>query len=133
VAQSTFIAATTTLYKEVAKYQGVEYVSQDDPNTSYAIGRLMVNLSIPLQIDLVETPELVLVNGAAKSAQDQGIRPLDTIVSVSAVADTFKRQTMALNIEETGAILTAAKEHARHHGEEVIQLELNRLMKGNYK
>ena len=133
VAQSTFIAAIDTLYHEMAKSQGVEYVNQDDPNTSYAIGRLMVNLSIPPQIDLVETPELVLVNGVSDSAQDQGIQPLDTIVGVSAVDDTFKSQTMELDIEETAAIIKAAMDHARNNGEEVIELELNRLIKGYYK
>jgi hypothetical protein len=133
VAQSTFIAATDTLYREMAKSQGIEYVNQDDPDTSYAIGRLMVNLSIPPEIDLVETPELVLVNGVSESAQDQGIRPLDTIVGVSAVDDTFKSQTMELNIEETSAIIKAAIEHARNNEEEEIKLELNRLIKGYYK
>jgi hypothetical protein len=135
VAQSTFIAATDTLYRDMAKSQGVEYVNQDkdDPNTNYAIGRTMVTLSIPPQFELVETPELVLVKAVSVSAQDQGIQPLDTIVGVSAVDETFKSETMNLNIEETAAILTAAIDHASNNGEEVITLELNRLMKGYYK
>jgi hypothetical protein len=135
VAQSTFIAATDTLYRDMAISQGVEYVNQDkdDPNTNYAIGRTMVTLSIPPQFELVETPELVLVKAVSESAQDQGIQPLDTIVGVSAVDETFKSKTMNLNIEETAAILTAAIDHASNNGEEVITLELNRLMKGYYK
>jgi hypothetical protein len=135
VAQSTFIAANDVLYSDMAKSQGVEYVNQDkdDPNINYAIGRTWVTLSIPPQFELVETPELVLVKAVSKSAQDQGIQPLDTIVGVSAVDETFKRKTMNLNIEETAAILTAAIDHASNNGEEVITLELNRLMKGYYK
>jgi hypothetical protein len=132
VAQSTFRTAIDTLYLEMAKNQGVEYVNQDDPNTAYAIGRLEVTLDIPLQIDLVETPGLVLVNGVSQSAKDQGITPLDTIVGISTVDDTFKSQTMELNIEEMAAIITAAGDHARNDGKEVIKLELNRLMKGHY-
>jgi hypothetical protein len=135
VAQSTFIAATETLYREVAKSQGVEYVNQEDPNTSYAIGRLKMDITIPPQIDLVETPDLVLVNGVSEAAQDQGIRPLDTIVGVSSGDGdgAFEQNTMGANIEDTFAVIKAAMEHARSNGEGTIQLELNRLIKGFYK
>ena len=135
VAQSTFIAATETLYREMAKSQGVEYVTQEDPNTSYAIGRLKMDITIPPQIDLVETPELVLVNGVSEAAQDQGIRPLDTIVGVSSGDGdgAFEQNIMGANIEDTFAVIKAAMEHARSNGEGTIQLELNRLIKGFYK
>ncbi len=133
VAQSTFVAATETLYREVAKAQGAEYVSQDGEGTEYAIGRILIDLSIPPQIDLVETPELVLVNGVSEGAQDQGIRPLDTIVSVSAANGAFKNKTMGSNLDETFAIIKAAMESARQNGEDTIKLEVNRLIKGFYK
>jgi hypothetical protein len=128
VSQKTFISAIDTLYQEAAKQQGVEYVNEDDENTAYAIGRLEVNLSIPPQIDLVETPELVLVNGVSASAQEEGIRTLDAINSVS-VGDSFHESTMSLGMDETFAIVKAAIEHARNTGQDTMKLELNRLIK----
>jgi hypothetical protein len=132
VSKSTFIAATETLYGDIAKAQGGEYANTDDGNTGYAIGRLVIHLSIPLEIELVEIPgELVLVNGASVGAEEQGIKLLDTIVAFS--SGTFKGETLALNIEETVAIMQTAIQHARDNGEQVITLELNRLVKGFYQ
>ena len=130
VSQSTFISAIDTVYREVAKQQGVEYVKEDDENTAYAIGRLEVNLSIPPQIDLVETPELVLVNGVSVSAQEEGIQTLDTINAVS-VGDSFHKSTMSLGMDETFSIMKAAIEHARNTGQDTMKLDLNRLIKGS--
>lgn len=92
-----------------------------------------MNLSIPPQIDLIETPELVLINGVSASVQDQGVKPLDTIVSVSAVDGAFKESTMAVDLDNTFAIIKEAIAHAREGGESEIKLEINRLVKGYYK
>ena len=62
------------------------------------------------------------------SAQEEGIRTLDAINSVS-VGDSFHESTMSLGMDETFAIVKAAIEHARNTGQDTMKLELNRLIK----
>jgi hypothetical protein len=132
VLESTLLAAHEELYQEIAKSQGTEYVNSDDENTGYAIARLEVHLGIPPEIDLVETKDLVLINGVTQGAMDQGIRPLDTIVSVSC-GDAYKGETLGLNLDETVVIIKEAMQYANENGKDSIKFELNRLMRGTYK
>lgn len=132
VLESTLLSAHEELYQEIAKSQGGEYVSDDDENTGYAIARLEVHLGIPPEIDLVETKDLVLINGVTQGAMDQGIRPLDTIVSVSC-GNIYKGETLGLNLDETVVVIKEAMQHANENGKDSIKFELNRLMRGTYK
>lgn len=132
VSQSSFLSARETVYREVAKAQGVEYETQDDSNISYAIGRLEVDLPIPPQIDLIETPELVLVNGVSQDVMESGMQPLDTIVSVSSSDGKFKGDVMAADIEETSNMIKGAMQFARENGQSMIKFEVNRLIKGHF-
>ena len=101
----------------------------------YAIGRLEVTLNIPPGIDLVETPNLVLINGVDQSALDAGVQPLDTIVGVSATTGTDGdyTNTKGSGMDDMFAIIKAAIDQARINGSMEIRLELNRLVKGYYK
>lgn len=132
VLESTLLAAHEELYREIAKNQGIEYVNTDDEYTGYAIARLEVNVGIPPEIDLIETNQLVLINGVTQDSMDKGIRPLDTIVSVSC-GDKFKSETLGLNLDETVIIIKEAMQYANQNGSKQIKFELNRLMRGKYK
>ena len=132
IGQSLFREAIETLESEVAKASGAEYVKEEeDSGLAYAIGRLEIPLSIPPAIDLVETPQLVLISGIGAPAQEAGIRPLDTIISVS-VADSFHETTKELNLDQTFAIVKAAITHARENDIPEIKFEINRLLSGHY-
>jgi hypothetical protein len=133
VDQGTFVSAIETLQREIATANGVDYVKEEDPKFSYAIGRLVVSLPIETMpgLDLTETPELVLVTAVSGNVAETGIQPLDTIVGVSA-GDTFQESTKALNLDETAAILTDAINRALDNGMTEIEFELNRLIKGYY-
>jgi hypothetical protein len=132
VLETTLLAAHEELYHEIAKSQGTEYINEDDENIGYAIARLEVQLGIPPEIDLVETKDLVLVNGVTQGAMDQGIRPLDTIVSVSC-GNSYKGETLGLNLDETVVVIKEAMQYAEQNGKDSIKFELNRLMRGTYK
>jgi hypothetical protein len=133
VDKGTFVSAVETLKREIAIAKGVDYVKEDDPNFSYAIGRLVVSLPIETMpgLDLTETPELVLVTAVSGNVADAGIQPLDTIVGVSA-GDAFQESTKALNLDETAAVLTDAINRALDNGMMEIEFELNHLIKGYY-
>jgi hypothetical protein len=133
VDKGTFVSAVETLQREIAKAKGVDYVKEDDPNFSYAIGRLVVSLPIEALpgLDLTETLELVLVTAVSGNVAEAGIQPLDTIVGVSA-GDTFQESTKALSLDETATILTDAVNRALENGMTEIEFELNRLIKGYY-
>lgn len=131
VNKQSFLEAVETIEKEIARINGEEYVQDKDENVDYAIGRLEVTLPIPPGIDLVETPQLVLVNGIDLKAHQAGIKPLDTIVSVS-VGHAYHEKTKALSIDETFEKVKAAISHAKAEGITEIKLELNRLIKGHY-
>ena len=132
VGQSDFAAAIETLRFEAAKAKGIEYQKGEDIESVYAIGRIEMELSTPPQIGLVETPYMCLINGVTPVSQEEGIQPLDTIVSVSAVRDTFKESTLGLDMDETSSIIRAAMDHAAQNGESVIKFEVNRLIRGFY-
>ncbi len=131
IGQSLFRDAIETLESEVAKASGAEYVKEEkDSDLAYAIGRLEIPLSIPPAIDLVETPQLVLISGIGAPAQEAGIKPLDTIISVS-VADSFHETTKELNLDDTFTIVKAAIAHARENDVSEIKFEINRLLCGH--
>uniref|UniRef100_A0A7S2W0Y7 Uncharacterized protein n=1 Tax=Eucampia antarctica TaxID=49252 RepID=A0A7S2W0Y7_9STRA len=127
--QSLFVSAIDVVKAAAAEVNGVEYVKQQD--AGYAIGRIQVNLGVPPSIDLVETPQLVLINGVSPDARDAGIQTLDTIISVS--TGTFQQKTKALNMDDTVSVIKAAIAHARENDSTEIQFELNRLLGGYYK
>mmetsp|Transcript_6484 Transcript_6484/g.9483 ORF Transcript_6484/g.9483 Transcript_6484/m.9483 type:complete len:206 (+) Transcript_6484:69-686(+) len=107
--------------------------TDSNPDQSYAIGRLKIILAIPPGIDMVETPELVLVNGVTQTAFDAGIKPLDTIVGVSTIDGAFQESTMVMNLDDTFRIISMTIAHARENGQDEIEVEVNRLLKGYYK
>jgi len=129
VEEAVFIKAIETWKGAVAKDSSTPEVKDED--VAYAIGKLVVSLNLlEPGIDLVESTELVLVGTVTeKTAQETGILPGDTIVGVSAGED-FQKDTKALELDETAAILQAAANHALDKGVTEIQLELNRLIKG---
>ena len=128
VDQTSFLTAVET----VKKASGID-TSTADPNISYAIGRLTIQVTIPPGIDLVETPELVLINGVSQDASDAGIKPLDTIVQVSATDGSFVKSTKAVNMDDMFQIIQEAMAHAREQGQTEIEMEVNRLVQGYYK
>ena len=132
VNKESFLEAVETIEKEIARINGQEYINDKDQGIEHAIGRLEVILPIPPGIDLVETPQLVLVNGIDLKAHQAGIKPLDTIVSVS-VGHTYHEKTKALTIDETFEKVKSAISHAKAQGITEIKLELNRLIKGYYE
>ncbi len=125
--QSLFLSAIDAVKKD----KGI--VEKDEDNVGYAIGRVKANLPIPPGIDLIETPELVLVNGVDQIAYDAGVQPLDTIVGVTTPDGTFQESTLAMGFEETYKVIMLAIAHARETNDSTIELELNRLVKGYYK
>ena len=138
ISKDTFVNAVAKLEAEMAKMNGSgtsgndDTVLEQDPSKfSYGIGRLDVTL--PLQylggLGLVEA-NIVLVNGVTQEVMDHGIFPKDTIVSIS--AGSYKEDTKGLTIEETGAIINAAVEHALENGLAELGFELNRLLKLAY-
>lgn len=132
VSQAAFISARETVFREMAKAQGVEYVPQDDPSGPFAIGRLEVTLGLPPQIDLIETPDLVLVNGVSQEVLDQGMKPLDTIVSVSTTDGKLSEKIMASDLSCAITAIKAVMQHARDNGQDKMIFELNRLLRGKY-
>jgi len=132
VDQSTYIAAIELVNREISKANGMEYTPDDNPDVAYAIGRLQMDMNMPVGIDLIETPDLVLINGIDLEAQEKGVKPLDTIVSVSTVDGKFQEKTMGLNMDDTVAKFKAVMNYAKENGETEIHLELNRLIKGFY-
>lgn len=134
VGQNDFMEAVEVVQMAVCQANGVEYVKEGNPNVGYAIGRIQASLSIPPGIDLIETPNLVLVNGVNQEAKEAGIEPLDTIVGVSVGVDgVFDAKTKGLPMDETVVIIKNAIAHAKESGIVEISLELNRLIKGLYK
>ena len=132
VSQKSFISAVELIEQEMARQQGVDYVKTDNAKVQYAIGRIVTSLSIPPGIDLIETPELVLINGVAQSAIDSGIKPLDTIVGVSVEGTDFKESTLAMNMDDMAQVITAAVKLAKENGKTELGFEMNRLIKGYY-
>ena len=136
---NTFISAVETIHELIAKSNNVEYVKEDDPNVGYAIGRVLIPLAIPPGIDLIETPQLVLVNGINQAAKDAGVEPLDSVVGVSVVGgggnggEIFKAKTKGMNIDDTFTTIKAAISKARENDCTEIEFEFNRLIKGYYK
>merc|ERR1719162_2839404 len=99
VSEKSFIAAVEAIEREIAKVEGVEYVKIEDSKVQYAIGRIKASLPLPPGIDLIETPELVLINGVSQVAIDSGIKALDTIVGVSVEGTDFNESTLAMNMD----------------------------------
>ena len=133
VSQKTFKEAIEVIEREMARQQGVEFVPKDDSNIHYAIGRITTSLPIPPGIDLIETQELVLINGVAQSAIDSGIKPLDTIVGVTVEGTDFIESTLGMNMDDMAKVITGAVAFAKENGKSELGLELNRLIKGFYK
>jgi hypothetical protein len=132
VPQQSFILSVEAIEREMARVQGVEYVQTDNSKVQYAIGRIMASIPIPPGIDLIETSELVLINGVAQSAIDSGIKPLDTIVGVSVEGTDFKESTLAMNMDDMAQVITAAVKLAKENGKAELGFEMNRLIKGYY-
>jgi hypothetical protein len=132
--QNIFVSAVETI-NEAAGIDNSAAHEQDGSTAGirYAIGRLEVTLNIPPGIDLVETPNLVVINGVDQSAVDAGIQLLDTIVGVSATADEEYTDTKGWGMDDMFAIIKGAIDQARENDSTEIRLELNRLVKGYYK
>ena len=110
----------------------------------YAIGKLDAKLPIELAggISLADCETLTLVNGLTQQVADEtGIQPLDTIVSISAGSDGgedvdgsnnngegYSGDTSGANLDATAAVYTAAIEYAMENDLKVITLEMNRLV-----
>jgi len=128
-----FRSAIETLKVEMAKEQGIDYQPQEAaPSQPTLIGRINVELPIPPEIELVETPTMVLVQRLSVSAQEAGINPLDTIVSVSTLDGKYHENVKQMDLESMGPILNEVITAAMKNGDKEIKLELNRLITGYY-
>jgi len=130
-----FRSAIETLKVEMAKEQGIVYEPQDDQpsNVPTLIGRVLVDLPIPPEIELIETPQLVLIHRVSKTVQEEiGVQPLDTITRVSTLDGSYSESVKQMDLESMAAIFTQAITLAQEKGESEVKLELNRLMKGYY-
>jgi len=154
VDKNTFLAAVDSLNSELAKQQSESQSSSDDGNaieqppapmslaaqedgeTFFAIGKLIVNLNVESGapgMDLAESQEgLVLVSGVAGAALEAGIQTGDTIVGVSVAAADTSQETRGYSLEDTARVLMGAMRLALEHESNEIELELNRLLKMRY-
>ena len=134
--KSDFLSAFKTLQLEIAKVNGVstdiDETKNKNENVDFAIGRIQAQLSIPPQIDLIETPSLVLINGVSQSVVDSGVQVLDTIVSVSSLDGSLKKRTLGVGLEEMFSSITQVINYAREKDHDVILVEVNRLIQGYY-
>ena len=134
VEEKVYISAIETIRKEQAKANNIEYKPEDSSNIGYAIGRLVVSLPIPPGIDLIETPDLLLINGIDQIAHERGVRTLDTIVGVAALdgEKRMQKKTLGLGMDDTYTIVKSVMEYARENGSDEMEFEFNRLIKGYY-
>jgi hypothetical protein len=122
----TFVAAVKAL-------QGTAGSEEESP--MYGIGKIIISLSIAGQpgLDLAEAPgPMVLVSSVTGNAEEVGINPGDTIVSIGANNGGFSQETKGLSLEETATVLMSAANHAVENGLAEVDLEINRLIKLAY-
>ena len=137
VDKEIFKIAVDTLKAELAKQEdSIAPPAADNPDTFYAIGKVMVKLNIESGnpgMDLAESAGgLVLVSGVTGQALEAGIQTGDTIVGVGVkVADAFQ-ETHSYCLEDTARVLMGAMKMALENESTFIELELNRLVKMRY-
>ena len=132
ISESVFVDAIETVNDELAKANGIPHVKHVETDVQYAIGRLHATVGVPPGIDLVETPNLVLINGLNQEACNAGIKTLDTIVGVSIGNGAFEQSTMGMDMDSMVSVIRESILFAKQNGIPDITFELNRLVMGYY-